>query len=130
MAATGAVTDESAAVPGPPGSGRRELCILYVFAGAARDGDLRHWLEHFKGQHGLEVKEVDVLRGQGFDVCRARVRRQLLEEVGRGKFALVVVSPPCSTFSRARYSGRPGPPPAPIGRFPPRISTVEGQEPG
>ena len=52
-----------------------------------------------------------MIRGPRFDLSRARLRRQLLDEVQRGQFALVVASPPCSTFSRARYSGRPGPPP-------------------
>ena len=109
--ATGIVTGDSNAASVPPGCNGRELRVLYVFAGAAREGDLHHWLQRFRGRQGLEVREVDVVRGPGFDLSKARLRRQLLDEVRRGRFALVVASPPCSTFSRARYSGRPGPPP-------------------
>ena len=84
--------------------------MLYVFSGASRDGDLRFWLEKLSQGQALQVLEVDAVRGRGNDLRKASLRNRLLDEVRSGEFAVVVASPPCSTFSRARYSGLPGPP--------------------
>ena len=51
---------------------------------------------------------VDVANGTEFDMADQTKFESLLERVKRKEFAAVVMSPPCSSFSRVR--GRPGGP--------------------
>ena len=86
------------------------LRVLYVFSGAPREGDLEDWLKHLAEGRGVEVKAIDILRHSKQDLTKERLKNNIIEDVRNGWYYMVVASPPCSSFSRARYSGRPGPP--------------------
>ena len=94
--------------PGAEHSG--VLRVMYLFAGRKRVGDLGDWLDRKAGSDKLLLDQVDIIRGKQCDLAKGKLRSRLLERVRAGKVDLLVASPPCSTFSRARMSGRPGPP--------------------
>ena len=100
--------------------GEKVLRILSVFSGMGEKGCLREFLESKAIEKGVNhvLEEIDIAKGRAHDVRRRSVRQRLLTKVARGTFDVVITSPPCSTFSRTRWSGRPGPPP-PVrsGRF-------------
>ena len=54
--------------------------------------------------------EVDVVYGKEFDLTKTKVKKRLMERARAKEFDVLLASPPCATFSRARYSGRSGPP--------------------
>ena len=93
---------------GPKG---KVLRVLYVFAGGARDGSFDDCLRRRAGGRALEVEAYDIVRDAKHDLTAPKLRKRLLEDVRKGNFDMIAASPPCSTFSRARMSGRPGPPP-------------------
>jgi hypothetical protein len=87
--------------------------VLYLFAGAKRHSSLAGCLRSASKRTGLKIntKEVDILQGgRGHDLLRKATRRTLILAVQRGRFDMVVASPPCNTFSRARGSNSQGPP--------------------
>ena len=60
----------------------------------------------------LVMREIDAVRGKkNQNLLSAKLQNALMAEVFVGKFDLVVASPPCSTFSRARSASVSGPPP-------------------
>ena len=92
-----------------PGGGT--MRVLYLFAGKARPGSFDDCLYKRAGGRVVVVNAVDVARGSDHDLTKKKLRKRVLEDVRAGLYFLVAASPPCSTFSRARMSGRPGPPP-------------------
>ena len=59
------------------------------------------------------MEEYDILRGPEFDLSLQVVWDKLFERVQSGAFDAILLSPPCGTFSRARfnYAGANGPRP-------------------
>ena len=56
------------------------------------------------------MREIDAVRGKkNQNLLSAKLQNALMAEVVAGKFDLVVASPPCSTFSRARSASVSGP---------------------
>ena len=45
------------------------------------------------------------------DLTKDSVQRDLLNKISAGYYAAVILSPPCSTFTRATFSNRKGPRP-------------------
>ena len=89
-----------------PGSrhagGRRELRVLYLFAGARRKSGLGGSLLKACAGTAVRIKleEKDILQGgQEHNMLRTDLRKAVMERVKNGAFDLVVASPPCSTFS-------------------------------
>ena len=91
--------------------------MLYLFAGVRRQGDLADWLARLEKDRLVEIFEVDILRGKHLDLSKKKVRENLVLKVREHQYDAVVASPPCATFSRARYSGRAGPPALRSGRW-------------
>ena len=95
--------------------------VLYLFAGAKRRSGLAASLKKaFRGT-GLRVNvvEMDVLRGGArHDLLSEARQKRLLKRISEGAFVLVVSSPPCGTFSRARHANRKGPRPVRSKAFP------------
>ena len=62
---------------------------------------------------GLEVKvhEYDVINGADQDLDNDKVWDDILIRIRAGAYAAIVVSPSCSTFSRATFNRTRGPPP-------------------
>ena len=88
------------------------LRVLYLFSGKVRVDSVASCLKKLGGAKGVKVivKEVDILRGRRkYNMLSRPKQKAILEQVGEGLYAAVVASPPCSTFSRARSSGKVGP---------------------
>ena len=95
----------------------RKLRVLYVFAGKERDGSLEWWLKELAAGRDLEVDCWDMRRDPKHDLTGRRLRSEILAKVASGYYDVVAGSPPCETFSRARYSNWPGPPPVRSGAY-------------
>ena len=65
-----------------------------------------------KAKTSVVVTEIDILRsGSRGDLLNATRQRHILGQVGRGTFQGVFASPPCGSFSRARWANQLGPRP-------------------
>ena len=134
--------------PGPPrtiegGAGPefRGLRVLYLFAGAKRSNDLKAFLTRLctytKTQlqelspgnainFYMHMDEVDILRGKTkYNLLNGAVRAKIMAKVSSGRYNVVVASPPCSTFSRAR-SNDGGPSPLRSMRYPRGLPWLRG----
>jgi hypothetical protein len=61
---------------------------------------------------GLYFKEIDTLiGGSEHDLLDRESQEAILAEIGAGDFDIVILSPPCGSWSRANYSEKPGPKP-------------------
>lgn len=70
--------------------------MLVVFAGAPKVGDLGQAAREL----GIHVTTVDALEvGEGHDVLRESVFRELVDRVAAGAYDVVWLAPPCSMFS-------------------------------
>ena len=56
------------------------------------------------------VEEVDVLHGAAHDLLNEDVWKKLREIIKADEFQAIVISPPCSTYSRSRLDKKGGPP--------------------
>ena len=86
------------------------LQVLYLFSGPQREGDLEECLKELSGSDAT-ITCRDLCRGSHHDFMVDDVRQSIFEEVRRGRFDCIIVTPPCGTWSRAMWSGRPGPRP-------------------
>ena len=83
-----------------PGYVRRE--VLFLFAGKEREGDVESWMAKLAPEE-YTVHAVDIERDPiKHDCCMPVVRQELLEDCKRGRYSAAIMSPPCSSFSRAR----------------------------
>ena len=57
----------------------------------------------------LEFSDGDLLNGD--NLLARRLQRQIIKEVTQGHYHVVLASPPCSTFSWARWANKWGPRP-------------------
>jgi len=87
------------------------LKVLYLFSGRVRKSGLGSCLKRQAKEKGVkvEVKEVDIIRGRKHNMLSKAARSKLIVEIDQGMYDIVVASPPCSSFSRARSSGKSGP---------------------
>ena len=96
--------------------------MLYLFAGSPRDGDIRWQLEQLCKQRrvSLDMKEFDYVRDPLQDLASQGLWDSILKDCNAGAFDVAVLSPPCNTFSRARWNfcGRFGPRPLRSSHFP------------
>ena len=101
------------------GPGRAEipssftLKVLYLFAGAERKTSVVECLRRLTKDAGweLEAHEIDLKRGEGFDLTQERLQSKILSDIAAGLFHCVICTPPCSTWTRVRMANRRGPPP-------------------
>ena len=92
---------------------------IYFFAGPARKGDLKFWLQEICEEKHivLQMHEFDLLRGgPGNDLSILGVQQHWINRLE--EFNAVVVTPPCSTFSRAPWANSMGPVPVRSARYP------------
>lgn len=59
----------------------------------------------------VQVEMVDIQVRPYLDVTLPKVREYLLNKISTGQYYAVLLSPPCSTFSRATWANRKGPRP-------------------
>eukprot|EP00435_Cladocopium_sp_Y103_P029829 s306_g7.t1 len=89
------------------------LRVLYLFAGAERKTSVVQHLRTLTKEAGwqLEATEIDLKRGDNFDLTQEQLQSQVLSDIAAGKFHCVICTPPCSTWSRVRMANWRGPPP-------------------
>ena len=88
------------------------LRVLYIFAGIQRKADIEDCLCQFSQEFHFQLVMccVDLLRSQDQDILQNDNWELLHARIQAREFDFVLITPPCSTFSRARHSGAPGPP--------------------
>ena len=91
----------------------RQFHVLYLFAGMPRRADIKAELMAIAAASSREVavEEVDICRGSGHDMLDDRVFNICLHKIRQRHYDVVIVTPPCNTFSRARCNKGTGPPP-------------------
>lgn len=97
-----------------------QFCLkgAYLFCGPPRDHDLRSCLQDICNafHHSLELTEMDLLRCHSHDLADPLVQQAVIDQLPGLHF--IMVSPPCGTFSRAPWSGHPGPSPVRSAQYP------------
>ena len=95
------------------GSKREVLKILYVFSGKSRKGSVSHWCRKLASRFSIavEVEMIDIKVRPHLDLTKESVRKRVLSKLQTGHYHAIILSPPCSTFSRAPWSNRQGPRP-------------------
>ena len=96
-----------------PKSAAPVLKVLYVFCGLHRKADVReHLQEMCDSRHMvLLMLEYDLQRDPAHDVTNEELWARLMSRIASGEFDVVIITPPCNTWSRARFSSLPGPRP-------------------
>jgi len=96
------------------------LRVIYLFSGAGRKGSFGECLrkEARKRTLPLVVSEMDVANARRrHNFLQPAVRRKILKLIEDGGADAIVASPPCATFSRARWANRRGPKPLRSSKF-------------
>jgi len=102
------------------GQATRPLRVIYLFSGAGRKGSFGECLrkEARKRTTPLVVSEMDVANARRrHNFLQPAVRRKILKLIEDGGADAIVASPPCATFSRARWANRRGPKPLRSSKF-------------
>ena len=88
--------------------------VLYLFAGRRRHSDVGAFLKQAesRGEIKLILKEFDIERSPMHDLTDVSLWSEILDTLNEGGWC-IIVSPPCNTFSRARFQHilHPGPKP-------------------
>ena len=84
----------------------RAISVLYLFAGKPRQGDMTQATDC-----KLHIACVDIQRRPSVDLAKSKERQKLLTRIRAQEFQAILLSPPCSTFSRAPWANFKGPRP-------------------
>ena len=78
--------------------------VIYLFAGKRRHSDVGSFLGKLdeEGRIELHLHEVDIERSQEQDLRKQSLWDDIFQKLEQGGWFLIV-SPPCNTFSRARF---------------------------
>ena len=93
-----------------------QVNVIYLFAGKQRkaDTDIGEFLRSAeqRGLISLQLKEFDIERQSDHDLTNQDLWSEIFTLIESGNW-IVIVSPPCNTFSRARFQflRHPGPKP-------------------
>ena len=106
---------------GPPSSPTRSqaekpiLTVVYLFAGKKRHSDVAAFLKKAETEGGVQVElhEFDIERSPQHDLTDTALWDKIFDTLKEGNWVLIV-SPPCNTFSRARFQNRCHPGPKPL----------------
>ena len=85
--------------------------MLYVFAGLKRRNSVADYLRRkaAKFHVRVEIHELDIQRSRKMDLTNPKVQRRYLQAIDSGSYDAVILTPPCSTFSRAVWANDRGP---------------------
>ena len=88
-------------------------CMSSISFVGPRPNSLAAWLRKLAQRCGLplKVEAIDIAVRPFVDLSNSRVQEQFLSRIKRGDFFGVVLTPPCSTFSRAPWRNKRGPRP-------------------
>ena len=89
---------------------------MYLFCGKPRKADIKECLQQLSKTHKfhLTIREVDIERNAMDDLSSVSLWNEIFAEVRAGKWDCAILSPPCNTWSRARYQWRSHPGPRPL----------------
>ena len=76
----------------------------------------------------LEMLCIDIKRKPWIDLSLSKERDKLLKQIKQGGFDAILLSPPCSTFSRACWANHKGPRPIRSYRSPKGLDTLTAAE--
>ncbi len=96
-------------------SQKKTLKVMYLFAGKRRQSDVGSLLRAAEkaGHFNLVFREIDIERGPDHDLRDKQLWESIFAELQQGDWFLIV-SPPCNSFSRARFQYRKHPGPRPL----------------
>ena len=91
----------------------RGFKILYLFSGKSRETSFAMMVQKISQKHELRVQitEVDIVNDDKHDLSKEAVKAGWMNQIQSGINNVVLVTPPCSTFTRARCANKRGPPP-------------------
>ena len=94
---------------------RKTLKVMYLFAGRQRHSDIGAFLRKAEksGKFRLVLMEFDIERSPDHDLTDDALWDRIFALLKEGDWVLVV-SPPCNTFSRARFQHQQHPGPKPL----------------
>lgn len=86
--------------------------VVYVFAGASRRNKVADWLHRREADVCMEFvcRECDIARDTKMGMFKMDISTQISQRIGDGVFC-VILSPPCSPWSRIRCACRRRPRP-------------------
>jgi hypothetical protein len=91
----------------------KTIKALHIFSGPRRAGDLHaqlyKWGDENKSNVWTEDFDLDI--SAKHNLLQDSLFKQLCVRIISGEFQILVAGPPCGTYSIARHSGPPGPPP-------------------
>ena len=87
--------------------------MLYPFAGRKRRADVKHFLAKHAKPYNIKflMVELDILRSRKHDLSLMQRKAYYLKKARDGGYHAILTSPPCGTFSRARWANDAGPKP-------------------
>ena len=94
-----------------PSASERAISVLYLFAGIPRQGDMTQCLQQQAGGYKIRMTCVDIQRRPSVDLAKSKERQKLLARIQAKECNAILLSPPCSTFSRAPWANFKGPRP-------------------
>ena len=92
---------------------------MYLFCGKPRKADIKECLQQLSKtqKFQLTMREVDIERSSLDDLTDVSLWDELFSQVKSGLWDVVILSPPCNTWSRARYQWKLHPGPKPLRSF-------------
>ena len=87
----------------------QQLRVLYAFAGDERKASIGEYLRAMQWPAGFEVhiEEIDIIRDPDHDLSDTDRQAAWLTQIKEGYWHVVLVTPPCSTWSMANLLGPP-----------------------
>ena len=121
---------EVSATPATASPSKSKIRVLYLFAGQPRKWDMRDCLTKLSYEQGIDthVDCIDMQRKPRVDLSKTKEREKLLQAIRAGAYDAILLSPPCSTFSRAPWANFKGPRPVRSYENPRGFATLTGAE--
>ena len=102
-------------------SGKSTLKVAYFYSGPDRKASVADWLSRMCQAEGfgLEFHEIDILiGGSSHDLMDKNTLNSWITRIEDGEFDIVILSPPCGSWSRANYADDKPPQPCRSREFP------------
>ena len=97
------------------------LRVAYFFSGVPRKASICSYLQKFAEEtgYGLEFHEIDIyVGGSEHDLMDSETQEAWISRIVAGEFDVIILSPPCGSWSRANWANNDGPQPCRDRRHP------------
>ena len=120
----------SSAKPATASATKRKIRVLYLLVGKPRKWDMRDCLAKLGHEQGVDIQIdcIDIQRKPRIDLSKKKERDKLLQAIRSGAYDAILLSPPCSTFSRAPWANFQGLRPVRSYATPRGFATLTGAE--